>query len=304
MSAFVRPEKLPPIDLFAATLRTHRPSLSELFHSAFEAARLRNPAMEQQLFLRVREQSTQEVKDLHAEAYAQDVRADQLAALVLLVADDAMQRLGRAVLGQAPGVTRGFGKLLNGVPLTSLVRAVTNCYRHVSEWDDNAELAFPYENTRTTDSNVRRALTSIKVLQKALGVGRHERIWTAPTFTVLALIDGNFDTSPVQYERFENAVVASARDIVLIADDSALVRYFDDAIARNVPPTAQRELLQRSTEVQELTASDSPRLSGDRNHFVPKALALRIFRHAPRLDVGRLRADLDAVARQDPTPRS
>ena len=39
-----------------------------------------------------------------------------------------------------------------------------------------------------------------------------------------------------------------------------------------------------------------------RRYFVPKAVVLRAFRGAPSIVLDRLRADLDAVAGQDPTP--
>jgi prevent-host-death family protein len=41
-----------------------------------------------------------------------------------------------------------------------------------------------------------------------------------------------------------------------------------------------------------------------RRRFVPKDEVLEAFRGAPRIDYERLRADLDAVVDQDPTPRA
>jgi prevent-host-death family protein len=40
-----------------------------------------------------------------------------------------------------------------------------------------------------------------------------------------------------------------------------------------------------------------------RHRFVPAETAVALFRTAPRVDYARFRADLDAVASQDPTPR-
>jgi prevent-host-death family protein len=40
-----------------------------------------------------------------------------------------------------------------------------------------------------------------------------------------------------------------------------------------------------------------------RRHFVPRATVVAAFAGAPPVDRHRLRADLDAVADQDPTPR-
>jgi len=39
-----------------------------------------------------------------------------------------------------------------------------------------------------------------------------------------------------------------------------------------------------------------------RRFFVPKEVVLAVFRNAPDIDLARMRADLDAVADQDPTP--
>jgi antitoxin (DNA-binding transcriptional repressor) of toxin-antitoxin stability system len=41
-----------------------------------------------------------------------------------------------------------------------------------------------------------------------------------------------------------------------------------------------------------------------RHRFVSADTALAMFRGAPRVDLARLRADLDNVASQDPTPRA
>jgi prevent-host-death family protein len=38
--------------------------------------------------------------------------------------------------------------------------------------------------------------------------------------------------------------------------------------------------------------------------FVPKATVLAAFANAPRIDYERLRADIDAIVDQDPTPRA
>jgi antitoxin (DNA-binding transcriptional repressor) of toxin-antitoxin stability system len=41
-----------------------------------------------------------------------------------------------------------------------------------------------------------------------------------------------------------------------------------------------------------------------RRRFVPAALAVELFRHAPPIDPDRLREDLDAHVDQDPAPRA
>jgi hypothetical protein len=58
------------------------------------------------------------------------------------------------------------------------------------------------------------ALETIKVLKDALGVGSHDPIYRAPTFAVLALIDGKFGSHDPDYARFEGAILAAAREIV------------------------------------------------------------------------------------------
>lgn len=40
-----------------------------------------------------------------------------------------------------------------------------------------------------------------------------------------------------------------------------------------------------------------------RRRFVPAEVAVEAFRGAPEIDLHRLRADLDAISAQDPTPR-
>lgn len=41
-----------------------------------------------------------------------------------------------------------------------------------------------------------------------------------------------------------------------------------------------------------------------RHRFISAPAAVEIFRHAPQVEYGRLRADLDAVASQDSVPRA
>jgi hypothetical protein len=154
-------------------------------------------------------------------AYAEDIAAHQQAGTVLLAADDALQRLGKALHGIGLGVDRGFGPTYRDVPLTALLRAATNAIRHASEWDDDADrededgqkLHFPFDDPRNKG---RKALKSIRILQKVLGYGVHERVHIAPSFDVLALIDGSWYSSktPAEYLRFDTAVQAAAAEIM------------------------------------------------------------------------------------------
>jgi antitoxin (DNA-binding transcriptional repressor) of toxin-antitoxin stability system len=78
---------------------------------------------------------------------------------------------------------------------------------------------------------------------------------------------------------------------------------------------SQRELLNQSGEIMRgldrgesfvVTRDGVPvgeLVPGRRRHFVPAEVAVAAFRGAPEVDLYRLRADLDAVADQDPTPR-
>jgi hypothetical protein len=233
MTAFVRPSKAPPIELFASMIRFSRPSLEAAYYSAFEAARARNAEMDRFMLdpLRGVELTHEEAERSHIEAYRQDIRADQQSMIVLFVLDDSLQRLGRTLLGKAPGIARGFGRLYNGVPLTTLLRATTNCVRHVSEWDDNENLKYPYDVLDETDRDIKMAIGNIRVLQEALGVGRHENIWAAPCFHVLAILDGKFGTEAANYDRLESAVMLAAREIVEAAD-SSLLPHFETAVLK------------------------------------------------------------------------
>lgn len=77
----------------------------------------------------------------------------------------------------------------------------------------------------------------------------------------------------------------------------------------------QRELRNRSGEIMRkldegesfvVTRNGTPvgELTPLRRHrFVAAETAVAMFRAAPSVDYGRFRADLDAVARQDPSPR-
>lgn len=77
----------------------------------------------------------------------------------------------------------------------------------------------------------------------------------------------------------------------------------------------QRELRNRSGEIMRglergerylITSNGVPvgeLVPRGRRHFVPRAAVVAAFAGAPPVDRDRFRADLDAVADQDPTPR-
>lgn len=149
-------------------------------------------------------------KILYANAIAEDSHCDMQATIIVLFADDLLQRFGHRVLGKKVGL-HGFGPLYRGVHLTSLLRATTNCVRHVSEWED---LAFPYPEPAEAKSNDERvAIGNIKVLQTAYGIGKHERIRDFVSWHTVVTVDGLYGTHPPAYQRFEDALVEGARDI-------------------------------------------------------------------------------------------
>jgi hypothetical protein len=90
---------------------------------------------------------------LHLEAQDEDLASDWLASVVVLFADLALRRLERGVLAEDQ-IGEGYGPTYNdGVRLTTLLRVGGNAIRHVSEWDDNETLQFPYD-----EEQVRRDL--------------------------------------------------------------------------------------------------------------------------------------------------
>jgi len=230
--------KPPPVEQFVGVMRYNRSPLEEFYNSAMEAADRRNQAMRLMIYTEIAGAPANitgiewvdapnnvvnypDTEQLRLEAYVEDKRADLLAALVLLTADNALQRLGRALVDR-PRLRQGFGPILKSVPLTTLLRATTNCVRHVDEWDENPNLHVGYEGSSATDRATTQALETIAVLKEALGVGRHERIHQAPSFTVLALIDGKFGTDPPDYRRFERAILSTAREIISEGNPSLL----------------------------------------------------------------------------------
>jgi hypothetical protein len=88
--------------------------------------------------------SQEELQRMYAEAQAEDLQADYLAGVLLLFADDTLQRFAKGVIGTAPGLGSGydpeFGTRRGKVRLTAFLRAGTNAIRHVSEWED-----YPWE---------------------------------------------------------------------------------------------------------------------------------------------------------------
>lgn len=70
-----------------------------------------------------------DLDQMYLDAQAEDLQADYQASIVILFADDALQRLAKGLLDKAPGLHPGYGRAYNGVPLTTLLRACTNALR-------------------------------------------------------------------------------------------------------------------------------------------------------------------------------
>lgn len=219
---FVRLYKSEPVSLFDATWSAARTSLQRAYESAFEAASRRNAHMD----------LWNASKEGRTAAYAEDIAGNHQASIVLLAADDALQRLAAGVGVEALSLRLHAGPVYrHGVHFTSLIRACTNAVRHVSEWDDHVDrddgdsrkLYFPYSDPRNVGQ---RALQSITVLQEALGVGIHDRLYMAPCLDALMVIDGQWydQKVPADFSQFEGAVLAARDKIVTLPSTSSATK--------------------------------------------------------------------------------
>ncbi len=148
MSRFVRLEIHDPFVTLATTLRRLRPAIERAYYAAFAASDAANAALKEYQWatfddsmvhdligemLPRMERSDVDPEVLYAGAIAEDSHCDMQSTIVVLFADDLLQRFASKVLGKKIGL-HGYGPLYRGVHLTSLLRATTNCVRHVSEW--------------------------------------------------------------------------------------------------------------------------------------------------------------------------
>lgn len=233
MSRFVRMETHDPHVTFAATLRRLRPAVERAYYAAFAASDASNDSLKAyqwasfddsyadelmgEVFPRI-EPASVDREVLYANAIAEDLHCDMQATIVVLFADDLLHRFARKILGKKIGLD-GYGPLYRGVHLTSLLRVTTNCVRHVSEWED---LSFPYRELKAAESNdEHKAIQNIEVLQKAYGIGKHERVRDFVSWHTVVTIDGLYGTNPPDYKRFEDALVEGARDIAKAAGPQA-----------------------------------------------------------------------------------
>lgn len=176
-----------------------------------------------------------ELQEMYAESYAQDLQADYQAGMVLLFADDGLQRFAKGLLESAPGLgPSGYGRESGThrgkVKLTAFLRAGTNAIRHVSEWDDypwserHPGVVYPDLADCRTDRE-REMISNIEIFQKVLGLGISERIREPLSMRVLIQVDGKlFPDSPMAYARFEKEVIAAAREIADVKGGEAPTR--------------------------------------------------------------------------------
>ena len=119
MSSFVQLWKPEPIELFVTTMRRNRPALNTIFDEAI-AVGYQFAEMSRRSF----RTSGEEGHALHTLAYTQNVIVDLIATPLLLVADDALQRLGSALLNRH-SFDLAYGPRYSGnrgAPLTQLLR--------------------------------------------------------------------------------------------------------------------------------------------------------------------------------------
>jgi hypothetical protein len=166
--------------------------------------------------------SQAELERIYAEAQAEDLQADYQVSIVLLFADDALQRFAKGVSGKAPGLNASYGPEYGThrgkVKLTALLRAGTNAIRHVSEWDDypwTTQMGAVYPRIEHCQSEFERmAMRNIIIFQNVFGLGITERIRDVVSMRMLIQVDGNFlGGQPTDYAHFESAMMEAAREI-------------------------------------------------------------------------------------------
>jgi hypothetical protein len=253
MSLFVKLDETDPYDTFAVLLRRSRLAMERAYIAAFEAHnrcadllkehRWQNFSVSDPLGFPVfglpkgwppAEVSQADRDAMWLDALTEDFQADQQAAPVVLTADDMLRRFARGVFQKPLTLDAGFGPTFGTerVPLTALLNAATNTLRHVSEWDELRKPPFPYQPAESFDevSNERRAINNINVLQKAFGIGISGPIREPVSMRVLVAVNAR-GTVDYSYERFEDAVIATAREMAKGKGPTPL-RKLDEALRR------------------------------------------------------------------------
>lgn len=230
---------------FAASAIGSRSVMQRAYLAAVEASDRCNASIKESLQLRLQDETLelmglvamsgdpvareQRARQADVDAIVEDKNADWQASIVVLFADDVLRRFSRRVLNKKPTLNNGYGPTYGGgVRLTTLLQAGANAIRHVSEWDDDEMLTFPYEAaTIAKGSNADRARRNIRIFQRAFGKGVHEPIREMQSWAILCTMDGLYGTHGPDYTRVEAAVIAAARDIASESGPSAVTSLND-----------------------------------------------------------------------------
>jgi hypothetical protein len=282
MSRYLKLGNSDPYQLFCAVLTRSRRGMQEAHRAAFEADARCSELQREERFLgfsqssygfpfpvyggdpkeKGEHQSLDEIvarrDEIWIEAQAEDLFADQQASILILWADDTLRRFARGVLKTSPTFKKGYGHTYGcwpaqsvPVPLTTMLRAATNTLRHVSEWDDNPALVFPYqtfkpktkqekalmsEQQKRDYNNAEQAIENIAILRQAFGIGVNEPIRDIVSWRTLVAIDGYLGTHPPDYQRFENALLTAAREMADEVGSESRKRIEQDVVSCDCAP--------------------------------------------------------------------
>jgi hypothetical protein len=243
----VKLEWLDPYRLFASRVWISRHAIKIAYDEAFAAFQRCHALLKEELWAEFPggtsdwfhamanaenqpEPARDRINDLHYTAEVENNLADWQAAIVLMFADETLQRFARGVLGRSHRAFDGYGPQYpdatncgRPVRLTTLLRAGTNAIRHVAEWD-TPEFPFPYPTVPHCNRprcSVCQAMYSIDVIQRVFGIGIHERIRDAVSMRVLICVDGQLGTAAPDYTRLEEALLSAASEIAHKASPAA-----------------------------------------------------------------------------------
>jgi hypothetical protein len=254
MSLFLNLDQTDPYDTFAVIMRRSRLAMERTYEAAFDAHRRGADLLDSHLLHKwnvgdssgfpifavpegwqPEALSNAELEGMWLDAISEDFQADHLATPIVLTADDCLKRLANGIHGKPSEIEAGYGPEYGPgkVPLTSLLTAATNTLRHVSEWDEKRKPAFPYKPLSEYEVNSVewQAMRSITVIQRAFGHGIFEAVRGPVSMRVLVAVDGLLGTSPPSYDRFEAAVLATARAVASAKGKTPLTKL-ETAIRR------------------------------------------------------------------------
>lgn len=266
MSGFINLDSLDPFELFGAQIRRSRFAVKAAYDGAFLAWDRKSELLREHQWSSSYGGSapTSPEADLDRmwdEAIAENVLADTQAAIVVLVASDALQRFIRGVLREdrrREGYGPEYGPPHRGtVKLTELLRTGANSVRHVSEWDDlpwDSYRPWPSGTTnvyptvadckvfakrlderleagelvtrqeRETVDRMRIAMQNIEIFQRVFGIGENERIRDPVALRAITQVDGRLGGG-TSYERFEAAMVRAAKEVAEQKGPDAATRF-------------------------------------------------------------------------------